>query len=122
MTTYLDTLIRKLKKVSTYDKEFIVEKLELISASGNLLKLYSYLPASDLHILLKTYNPAPQFTTNSESNKNTINKLSTLDKHLQAHAIHLSPAKQNPLVNTSYIANDYVYPASQTPIKTTLAK
>ena len=124
MNTYLDILIGNLEKVSTYDKEFIVEKLKLISASGNSLKIYSYQPAPYLHILLKTYNTAPRITTDSESNMNTINTFSTLDNHLQAHATHLSPAKQNPLVNTSYIASDskYVYPASQIPINTTLAK
>ena len=63
-------------------------KLELISASANSLKLNSTQSAPHLLILLKTYNPAQQITTNCGPIIPSINTISTLDNHLHAHALH----------------------------------
>ena len=53
---------QKVKKVSAYDKEFIVAKLKLIFTSINSLELKNTTPATHLHQLLVKHNPALQIT------------------------------------------------------------
>ena len=102
-------------------KNLIVAKLDLTSASAIPLILKSTL---HFHNLLKTYDLAPQITTNCGSITHSINTISLFDNRLHTHLFHLSPATRNLLTDTNYNANNskYVYPASQTPINTTLAK
>ena len=57
---------QKAKKISTYDEEFIVAKLNLISKSINALELNTEYPASHLHQLLTNYTLDPQNTSKIE--------------------------------------------------------
>ena len=88
------------------------------------MKLHSIQSATDLHKLLKTHDPAPRVTTQSETVINSINTISALDTNLKSHAFHLSPAKRNPLVNTNFSSNysKYEYPSRQLPCNHSLAK
>ena len=60
--------IQKAKKVSAYDEGYIVAKLKLIFASITSLDSNKTLPASHLHQLLKTRDPALQITPKIEAN------------------------------------------------------
>ena len=53
---------QKAKKVSAYEEEFFVTKLNLISLSVNSLNLHFSQPASHLRILLQAHDLAPQIT------------------------------------------------------------
>ena len=57
---------QKAKQISTYDEEFIVAKLKLISKSVNALELNTGHPASHLHQLLTNYTLDPQNTSKIE--------------------------------------------------------
>ena len=127
---------QKAKKVSTYDEEFIVAKLKLISKSINTLELKTEHPASHLHQLLtnhtldpqntpkiETYNPAHQFTPKFESLNNSINSISTRAMQVCEHVFSHSLAPRNHTSNSSYQLNNLKYAplASQNPLSTPLA-
>ena len=73
------------KKVSNYDDEFFVAKLKLISASINSLDLYKTHPASRLHQLLKTNDPALEITPKIRGNNRAINSISTHAARVRKH-------------------------------------
>ena len=59
---------QKATKVSAYDEEFSIAKVNLISASFNSLELKTTDPATHLHQLIKAYDPASQITPKVEAN------------------------------------------------------
>ena len=122
MTTFLDTRIKNLKKVSAYDEEFIVAELKLISASINSLELNSTKPAPHLHQFLEARDPASQITAKFEANNKPINLISTYAARVHKHDCYNSPAPQKLDANTNCISNNlkYVDPASQLPLNTSL--
>ena len=60
--------IQKAKKVTAYDEGFIVAKLKLTFESNTSLDSNKTHPASHLHQLLKTHDPALQITPKIEAN------------------------------------------------------
>ena len=117
-------LFQKAKKVSTYDKEFIVAKLKLISATINSLELNNTKPAPHLHQLLKTYNPAPQIAPKIEANNKAMNLISTHAARVYKNDYYNFPAQRNLASNTNCVLNilKYADPVSQIPLHTSLAK
>ena len=111
------------KKISFYDKEFIVAKLNLISRI-NSLDSNKALPKSHLHQLLKTHNPALQITPKVEANNKAINLISTHAARVRKHNYYNSPAPRNLAPNTTCNLNNlkYVDPASQISLNTSLAQ
>ena len=124
MTTFLDNRFKKLKKVSTYDEEFIVAKLKLFSASINSLELNNTKPAPRLHQLLKAYKPASQIAPKIEANNKAINLIRTHAARLYKHDYYNSPAPRKLASNANCNLNNLKYadPASQIPLQTSLAK
>ena len=124
MTTFLDTRLKKLKKVSAYDDEFIVANLKLISASINSLELKNTKSAPHLHQLLLAHDPALQITPKIEANNKAINLISTLAARVYKHVFYNSPAPRKLASNTNCNFNNrkYVDPAPQNPLNTSLAK
>ena len=57
------------KTVCAYNDELIVAKHQSMSSSANSLRLGSIQSASQLHSLLKTFDPAQKITTQSERSK-----------------------------------------------------
>ena len=127
---------QKAKKVSTYDEEFIVAKLKLISKSINTLELKTEHPTSRLHQLLtnhtldlqnttkiETHNSAHQFTPKFESLNNSINSISTRAMQVCEHVFNHSLASRNHTSNSSYQLNNLKFAplASQNPLSTPLA-
>ena len=76
---------QKAKKLSAYDEEFIVAKLDLISASANSLNLKSWKSTPHLEYLLKLHNHAPRITTNCETAIKSINTIIIFDTRLHKH-------------------------------------
>ena len=115
--------IRKLK-ISAYDEEFIVPKLNLISTSVNSLNLQFTQHASHLHTLLQAHNLAPQISAKRELAPQSINLINTLVTRSHKLEFYLSPVPQNQITNIRRNLNNSkcAYPASQKPIKTSLAK
>ena len=124
MTILLDTRIKKLKKGSAYDEEFIVAKLKLVSASINSLDLKTSEPAPHLHQLIKPHDLASQNTPKIEANNEAINLLSAHAKRVRKHNYSISLAPRKPASNTnSNLSNlKYLDPASQLPLNTSLAR
>ena len=127
---------QKAKKVSTYNEEFIVAKLKLISKSINTLELKTEHPASHLHQLLtnhtldpqntpkiETYNSAHQITPKFESLNNSINSISSRAMQVCEHVFSHSLAPRNHASNSIYQLNNLKYAplASQNPLSTPLA-
>ena len=127
---------QKAKKISTYDEEFIVAKLKLISKSITALELNIEHPTSHLHQLLtnhtldpyktpkiKVHNPAEQITPKFEPSHNSINSISTHATQVREHLFGLSLAKRNHASNSNYQLNNlkYASPASQNLVYTSLA-
>ena len=127
---------QKAKKISTYDEEFIVAKLKLISKSINALELNTKYPASRLHQLLtnhtlalqntpktEVHELAPQITPKIETNTNSINSISTHATRAREHVFSNSLAPRNQASNSiCQLSNlKYVTLASQSPLCTSLA-
>ena len=112
------------KKISNYDEESILAKLKLISASINSLDLNKTRPASHLHQLLKTHDPASQITLKIEANNKAIKLISTHAARVRKHDYYISPAPQTLASNTTCNLNNlkYVDPALQIPLNTSLAQ
>ena len=119
---FQDIQIRKLS-ISAYDEEFIVPKLNLISASVNSLNL-QFTQTAHLHTLLQAHHLSPQISAKSEPAPQSLNLINTLAARSHKHEFYLSSAPQNQITNTSCKLNKskYANPASQIPIKTSLAK
>ena len=101
---------QKSKRVFACNDQFIVAKLDIISAYAESLNLKSSKSASRLQNLLKMYNPAPQITANSESIISSIRTISIFDPRLHKHEFHLSPRSQNSLMNAKkYIILSILY-------------
>ena len=128
---------QKAKKVSTYDEEFIVAKLNLVSTSINSLELNNTKPATNLHKLLikdnpalqitpkiEAHNPALQITPKNEANNKAINLISAPATRVCKHVYYTSPAPRKLASNTNCNLNNlnYVAPASQSPLNTSLAQ
>ena len=127
---------QKAKKISTYDEEFIVAKLKLISKSVNALELNTEHPASHLHQLLTNYTLDPQNTSKIEildpalqttpkigNTNNSINSISTRATRVREHVFGNSLAPRNHASNSICQLNNlkYVILASQSPLCTSLA-
>ena len=127
---------QKAKKVSTYDEEFIVAKLKLISKSINTLELKTEHPTSRLHQLLtnhtldlqntpkiETHISAHKFTPKFESLNSSIISISTRAMQVCEHVFSHSLAPRNHTSNSSYQLNNLKYAplASQNPLSTPLA-
>ena len=96
---------QKAKKVSVYDKEFIVAKLKLFFASINSLELKNTKFAPHLHQLLLAHDPALQITPKIEAhdpalqitpkievNNKAIYLISTHAARVYKHVSYNSPA------------------------------
>ena len=127
---------QKVKKIFTYDKEFIVAKLKLISKSINALELKTKYSASHLHQLLthhtlamqnasktKIHKLASQITPKIESNTNSVMSISTHATRLSEHVFSNSLAPRDQASNSICRLNNlkYVTLASQNPLCTSLA-
>ena len=127
---------QKAKKISTYDEEFIVAKLKLISKSVNALELNTEHPASHLQQLLTNYtldpqnksqietiDPALQTTPKIETINNSINSISTRATRVREHVFGNSLAPRNHASTSICQLNNlkYVTLASQSPLCTSLA-
>ena len=127
---------QKAKKISTYDEEFIVAKLKLISKSINALELNTKYSASHLHQLLthhtlamqntsktKIHELASQITPKFEPNTNSIMSISTHATRVSEHVFSNSLAPGDQASNSICRLNNlkYVTPASQNPPCTSLA-
>ena len=127
---------QKAKKVSTYDEEFIVAKLKLISNSINTLELKTEHPTSPLHQLLtnhtldlqntpkiETHISTHEFTPKFESFNSSIKSISTRATQVREHVFSHSLAPRNHTSNSSYQLNNLKYAplASQNPLSTPLA-
>ena len=127
---------QKAKKISTYDEEFIVAKLKLISKSVNSLELNTEHPASHLHQLLTNYTLDPQNTSKIEildpalqttpkigTTNNSINSISTRATRVREHVFGNSLAPRNHASNSICQLNNlkYVTLASQSPLCISLA-
>ena len=73
---------QKTKKVSVYDENISVAKLNRISASSYSLNLKSNQSAPHLHNLITVHDPAPQITIYSEPAIKSINTINTFDTRL----------------------------------------
>ena len=115
---------QKAKKISAYDKEFIVAKLKLNYASVNSLSLKPTESAIPLNKLVQARDPAHQITPKFEATNNAIILISTHATRVHKHDSHLSPAPPNQIANTSSTFNNlkYAYLALQLPMSTSLAK
>ena len=115
---------QKPNKISTFDAEFFVATLKLISASINSLELKKTKPAPHLHQLLKAYNPALQIPPKIEANNKAINLISTHAARVHKHDYYNSPFPRKLVSNTNYNINNLKYadPASQISLHTSLAK
>ena len=137
MTIFLDTRLKKLKKVSAYDEENNVAKLKVISTSINSLELNNTKSASNLHQLLIAHNPSLQITPKIEAhnpsiqitpkiaaNNKVINLINTHAERVYKHVYYNSPAPQKFASNTTCNLNNlkYVHPASQNTLNTPLAQ
>ena len=126
---------QKAKKVSTYDEEFIVAKLKLISTSINSLEINNTKPASRLHQLIiahnpalqitpkpeahnpalqitpkiKVHNPALQITPKTEANNKAINLINTHAARVYKHVHYNSPAPRKLASNTNCQLNNLKY-------------
>ena len=85
---------QKAEKVSAYDEEFLLAKLDLISASASSLNIKSIQYAPYLRNLLNLHDPAPQLTNKSEPAINSLRTISTFDTRLHAHELYLYLASQ----------------------------
>ena len=131
---------KKAKKISTYDEEFFVAKLKLISKSVNALELNTEHPASNLHQLLTNYTLDPQTTskieildsalqttpkigTTNNSITPSINSINTRATQVREHVFGNSLAPRNHASNSICQLNNlkYVTLASQSPLCTSLA-
>ena len=123
MTTFLDTRIKKLKKASAYDEEFIVAKLKLISASIISLELNNTKPALHFH-QLSAYNPASQITPKFQANNKEINLIYKHAARVRKHDYYNSRAPRKLASNTNCIFYNlkYVDSASKLPPNTSLAR
>ena len=84
---------QKAKKLSA--EEFIVAKLNLISASVNSLNQQFSQPASHLHTLIQTHDLAPQIRPKNEPPSQSINLISTLATRSQKHEFFYPPRRNN---------------------------
>ena len=127
---------QKAKKISTYDEEFIVAKLKLISNSINTLELKTKHPTSRLYQLLTNHSLDPQntpkiethisahkFTPKFESLNRSINSISTHAAQVCEHVFSHSLAPRDHTSNYSFQLNNLKYAplASQNPLSTSLA-
>ena len=127
---------QKAKKISTYDEEFIVAKLNLISKSINALELNTEHPASHLHQLLTNYtldpqntpkieilDPALQTTPKIGTTNNSVNSINTRATRVREHVFGKSLAPRNHASNSICQLNNLKYAtlASQNPLCTSLA-
>ena len=109
LITFLESRLKKLKKVSAYDEEIIVAKLKLISKSINALELNITHSTSHLHHLLtnhnlalqnthkiEAYSPALQITSKVEASIKSINSIRTHATRVSNHIFSnsLAPRKQ----------------------------
>ena len=127
---------QKAKKISTYEEEIIVAKLNLISKSINALELNTEHPASHLHQLLTNYTLDPQNTSKIEildqalqitpkigTTNNTVNSINTRATRVREHVFGNSLAPRNHASNSICQLNNLKYAtlASQNPLCTSLA-
>ena len=107
---------QKSKKVSSYDEEFIVAKLKLISTSINAIELNNTKSASHLHQFLLAHNPAlritpkieilnlaSQITRKIETHNKAINLSSTHAARVCKHVYYNSPAQRR--LASNYTSN-----------------
>ena len=92
---------QKAIKVSTYDEEFNVAKLKLISASNNTLELNNTKPAPHLHQLLKAYNPTLQIAPKIGAKNKAINLIGTHAARVYKHDYYNSPVPRKLASNTN---------------------
>ena len=85
---------QKAKKVSAYD-EFIVAKLNFISASVISLKIKPIELEPHLHNLIQAHDPAPQITPKNKSTSKATNLISTLATRVYKHDYYLSNRPRN---------------------------
>ena len=118
---YIHDTQTKTKKVSPYDKEFIVAKLKLISASLISINFKPSEPALHLNKLIQAHDPAYQITPKIETTSSVTNLNGTHATRVHNHDYYLSPALRSQITNTICNFNNlkYAYPASQMPINTT---
>ena len=104
---------QKAKKISTYDEQFIVAKLKLISKSINALELNTKYSVSHLHQLLthhtlamqntsktKIHELASQITPKFQSNTNSIMSISTHATRVSEHVFSNSLAPRDHASNS----------------------
>ena len=110
------------KKFPHTMKNFVVAKLDLISAFVNPLNVNISQSAHLLLTLLQLHDFKPQITPNNKPAIKSINTISTFGTRSHTHDFYLSPAPQNQSANTSCNSNnsECVYSAPQIPISTSL--
>ena len=120
--TFPGTQIKKTKKISASDEEFVVANLKLISASVNLIILKPTNPAPHLSNLIQAYDPAHQITSKIEATISAIIFISTHATRVHKHDPYLYPAPRNPIKKTSCKFNNlkYAQPKPQLPINTSI--